>query len=368
LQKYKDLILKTIFITGGAGFVGSNLAIKFKKDNPCHCVISLDNLKRRGSEININRLKQAGVIFVYGDVRNKDDIFQAIKFCPQKPNVFIECSAEPSVLAGLKESPAYIINTNLMGTINCIEAARQTGADFVFISTSRVYPIKPLTKISFDELPHRFSISKNQNIVGVNEKGISESFTLEGTRSLYGATKLASEIIIQEYVETYDIMGIINRCGVIAGPWQMGKDDQGIISFWVAKHFFGGKLSYIGFGGKGKQVRDVLHIDDLYSLLKIQLSNIKKYNGKVYNVGGGMENSVSLKELTQICQNVTNNKINISEDEKERELDIPFYVTDYSKIMNESGWKPKKSVLNTVTDVYNWLVRNKNIIKDIFVV
>ena len=359
--------MKTILITGGAGFVGSNLAIKLKQDNPDYCVISLDNLKRRGSEFNIPRLKQAGVNFVYGDVRSKEDITQTFKSCPQRLNTIIECSAEPSLLAGL-ESPEYTINTNLMGTINCIEVARENRADFVFLSTSRIYPIKTLWKIILDTLPTRFSISKNQNINGISEKGISESFPLEGTRSLYGATKLASELIISEYLEMYNINGVINRCGVIAGPWQMGKIDQGIISLWVAKYLWGGELSYIGFDGKGKQVRDILHIDDLYELIKIQLGDMNKYNRNVYNVGGGTENSTSLKELTEMCQEITGNKINIKENMGERVFDIPLYITDNSKIKEASGWKPKKTVKDTVADTYNWMRENEDSIKSVFVV
>src|SRR3990172_3746260 len=115
---------KLILITGGAGFVGSNLAIKIKKNNIKSRVIALDNLKRRGSELNMARLKDAGVEFIHGDVRNKEDLE-----CIGPFDLMIECSAEPSVLAGYNESPAYLVNTNLLGTVNCLESVRKHKAD-----------------------------------------------------------------------------------------------------------------------------------------------------------------------------------------------------------------------------------------------
>src|SRR3989339_333736 len=130
---------KNILITGGAGFVGSNLALKLKAKYRGAEIFCMDNLKRRGSELNIPRLKAAGVNFVHGDIRNKED-FEEIG----KNDLILECSAEPSVLAGITSSPSYLINTNLVGTINCLEFARQNREAFVFLSTSRVYPIDPI--------------------------------------------------------------------------------------------------------------------------------------------------------------------------------------------------------------------------------
>lgn len=133
-----------ILVTGGAGFVGSHLAIKFKKDHPKSRVLALDNLKRRGSELNIPRLKVAGVDFIHGDIRNKEDLEVVGPF-----DLLSECSAEPSVLAGYNESPAYVINTNLVGTINCLEMTRKSKADIIFLSTSRVYPIKTISNLEY---------------------------------------------------------------------------------------------------------------------------------------------------------------------------------------------------------------------------
>ena len=349
-----------ILITGGAGFVGSNLAISLKKDNPDYEILCLDNLKRKGSELNIPRLRDKDINFTRGDIRNKEDL-DYLNF-----DTLIECSAEPSVLAGFNESPDYVINTNLVGTLNCLGAVRKNNANIVFISTSRVYPIKSLIDILLEEGDTRFILSSKQNIQGVSEKGISEDFPIIGPKSLYGATKLASELILQEYLEMYDMKGVINRCGLIAGPWQMGKVDQGIIALWIARHTFGGNLSYIGFGGKGKQVRDILHIDDLYNLIKIQLNDLPKFNKKIYNVGGGLSNSISLFELTNLCREITGKKINISELNETRYADITLYITNYSKIKEETGWSPKKSINHIVEETYNWMKSNKKILADVF--
>ena len=225
-----------VLITGGAGFVGSNLACFLKREFRSWKVVSFDNLHRRGSELNLPRLKDAGVSFVHGDIRNKEDLQQVGNF-----DLLIECSAEPSVLAGYDESPEYLINTNLMGTINCLEKCRLTKADVIFLSTSRVYPMDLINNLKYDEDETRFELASRQEIAGVSEYGFSEELSLNGIRSLYGGTKLCSEIILQEYTAVYGIRGIINRCGVLTGPWQMGKIDQGFVALWVARHLWKGE-------------------------------------------------------------------------------------------------------------------------------
>ena len=351
---------KNILITGGAGFVGSNLALKLKEKYPEIEISALDNLKRRGSELNLPRLKSAGINFFHGDIRNKEDFEQI-----EKVDLILECSAEPSVLAGIYSSPEYVINTNLTGTINCLEFSRVRKADFLFFSTSRVYPVDPVNNLEYVEEENRFNLAEKQNAPGVSKIGISEDFPLEGARSFYGATKLASELLIQEYMYSYGLKAIINRCSVITGPWQMGKVDQGVFVLWVARHIFGGKLSYIGYGGEGKQVRDFIHIDDIFDLLDIQLNDFEKFSGKTCNIGGGLENSVSLKELTALCEKVTGKKIEIVSVLEDRPADMKLYVTDNSKIQKLAGWKPKKNVEQITKDVAEWIEANKEQLRPI---
>jgi CDP-paratose 2-epimerase len=351
---------KTILITGGAGFAGSNLAILFKRDNPHYRVIALDNLRRRGSELNINRLIKAGVEFAHGDIRNKEDLTEIGIF-----DLMIECSAEPSVLAGLNNSPEYVINTNLMGTINCLEMIRKYKADIIFLSTSRVYPVKTLNNLKYTELETRFDLKPEQTVAGVSMNGISEDFPLAGPRSFYGTTKLSSELLLQEYIDAYGIRGIINRCGVLTGPWQMGKIDQGVVVLWIARHIYNRELSYIGYGGKGKQVRDILHINDLYNLLCLQTRNIQNCNGQIFNVGGGREKSISLCELSGLCQEITGNKIKIDSSVENRAVDIPYYISDCTKVQSMTGWRPEISIRRIIQEITDWITQNKEMLMPI---
>jgi CDP-paratose 2-epimerase len=350
-----------ILLTGGAGFVGSSLAMKLKSGFSDYEVVVLDNLKRRGSELNLPRLKKAGVIFIHGDIRNKSD-FEALD---KDFTHIIEASAEPSVLAGLDGSPDYLIDTNLNGTINCLNFAKRCQAAFIFLSTSRVYPIKTLEDCQFEELPTRFAFTDRQQIPGVSSLGISEEFPLAGYRSLYGATKLSSELIIAEYNAFYGLKTVINRCGVLTGPWQMGKVDQGVVVLWMARHLWKQKLAYLGYGGEGKQVRDMLHVDDLFDILNIQIHDIDKYNNQVFNIGGGNGVSLSLRELTGLCEEVTGNKIQIDKVRENRTADIRIYITDNTNITKVSGWKPRISPKQILVDVFGWLKDNEKSLKDI---
>ncbi|MBC8155495.1 MAG: NAD-dependent epimerase/dehydratase family protein, partial [Bacteroidetes bacterium] len=343
-----------LLITGGAGFVGSSLAIALKTNYPEYEIWTLDNLKRRGSELSIARLKRAGVEFVHGDIRSKED-FDSLPAV----DVVIEASAEPSVLAGLDGTPDYLINTNLFGTVNCLNFALKHKASFIFLSTSRVYPIKTIETLNFAEADTRFVLTDEQPVPGVSSRGIAENFPLDGARSLYGTTKLASELIIQEYNEFYGLKTVINRCGVITGPWQMGKVDQGVMVLWIARHYFGQQLAYIGYGGTGKQTRDMLHIADLYRLIDWELHNLNAVNGEILNAGGGNQSSASLQELTAVCQEVTGKTIPIRSVAENRAADIRLYITDNTKVTALTGWKPEKGITEIVTDIHAWLNENR---------
>ncbi len=347
-----------MLITGGAGFVGANLAIYFKRDNPSWDITSLDNLHRRGSELNLTQLAKSGIKFVHGDIRIVDDLENAGEF-----DLFVECSAEPSVLAGYDGSPSYLYQSNLVGTLNCLEMCRKRQADIIFLSTSRIYPMQVIDALQFIEEKTRFKLASDQKMPGVSEYGFSEKLPLAGIRSHYGTTKLCSELVIQEYMAAYGIQGVINRCGVITGPWQMGKVDQGFVVLWLARHMWNGNLSYIGYGGKGKQVRDILHIEDLYNLLRMQIDQLDEISGSVYNVGGGPELSISLYELTQICRDLTGHKIPIDSVFETRQADIPYYISDCREIRKITGWKPRKGIKEITHHIHTWLKRNEALLK-----
>ncbi|MFK7935524.1 MAG: NAD-dependent epimerase/dehydratase family protein [Saprospiraceae bacterium] len=352
--------MHTILITGGCGFVGSNLAIQLKQKYSSYRIITFDNLKRRGSELNIKRLRAAGVEFIHGDIRNTED-FEEIP----EISILIDACAEPSVLAGLDKTPNYLVHTNFNGTLNCLNFAAKHQASFIFLSTSRVYPINYLEQIKYKEGTTRFEIEAQQEIKGFSQQGISEAFPTEGYRSLYGATKLASELLITEFNQLLGLKTVINRCGVITGPYQMGKVDQGVIVLWAARHFWEGKLGYFGYGGKGKQVRDILHIDDLFRLIDFQIHNLETVNGKTMNAGGGLDCSISLAELTDICEQVIGNSIEIKAVPETRTADIPLYITDNSYVTELTGWHPQKTPTQIIEDVHEWLIANEQELKDI---
>jgi CDP-paratose 2-epimerase len=351
-----------IVVTGGAGFVGSNLAIFLKKSISNSEVVCLDNLKRRGSELNLPVLKSSGLEFIHGDIRNPEDL-SAIA----SADFIIDASAEASVLAGI-QSPVYpLINTNFNGTIHLLELAKKLNSRFIFLSTSRVYPIEALNDIRWTEETTRFSIQENQSLPGVSVNGINEDFSLKGSRSFYGSSKLASELFIEEYMAYGGVKAIVNRCGVIAGPGQMGKVDQGVVALWVARHFWKRELTYFGFGGSGKQVRDVIHINDFCDLVLRQIQNFDKLHGQVFNVGGGLCSSVSLFELTEMCSQVTGNTVQIHKIPETREADLRLYITDNSQIASQVDWLPSLSPMTLVSDIFSWLQKNENFLKPFFV-
>jgi CDP-paratose 2-epimerase len=351
--------MKTILVTGGAGFVGSAMALGLKASYPESRVIALDNLKRRGSELNLQRFREVDVEFVHGDIRNPEDLDPQLL----SPNLILECSAEPSVLAGYS-SPGYVLQTNLVGTINCLELARKTKADFIFFSTSRVYPIEKICQLKYVETETRFQLI-DQKVPGASAAGIAEDFPLEGARSLYGATKLASELLITEYATAYGLRAVINRCGVLTGPWQMGKADQGVFALWMLAHYFERSLKYIGFGGSGKQVRDFLHVADLVDLVRLQLQQLDQVQGEVFNVGGGAGNALSLLETTRLCQDISGCTISVEASNEERPGDIPIFITDIGKVASRLGWQPQRDAHQTLTDIYQWIDQQAAVLQKI---
>jgi CDP-paratose 2-epimerase len=339
-----------VLITGGAGFVGSSLALHLRRLRTNVEITAFDNLHRRGSELALPRLKAHGIRFVHGDIRQRDDLDAAGPF-----DVMIECSAEPSVHAGYASDPSYVVGTNLIGTTVCLDAVRRHGAGILFLSTSRVYPIAGMRALPLEEAATRLRLRDGETGIGWSGDGIATNFPLTGARSLYGATKLASELIIEEYRQMYDLPAIVTRCGVIAGPWQMGKVDQGFITLWAARHLWGDGLSYSGFGGRGLQVRDVLHVDDLGTLVNLQVTHLAAWSGQVLNAGGGSDRSISLLELTEACGARAGRTIPMGCRRETAPADIPYYVSDNREVSAATGWTPQHSVNILLDDVFGWL-------------
>jgi CDP-paratose 2-epimerase len=339
-----------VLVTGGAGFIGASLSLELAARHPGWEITAFDNLHRRGSELNLARLREGGVRFVHGDVREPGDLRAAGPF-----DALVECSAEPSVMAGVGGASDFLVRTNLVGAYNCLEEAARHRAQVVFLSTSRVYPVAALNALAHEEGETRFELLDAQTVPGASALGVSERFPMDGARTLYGASKLAAELLITEYAESYGLATVVNRCGVVAGPWQMGKVDQGVFTHWMLAFYYRRPLSYLGFGGSGKQVRDLLHVADLAELVDDQLERPEHWAGAVVNVGGGPQVSLSLRETSLLCGEITRHDLQIRRDPDTRAGDVRIYISDCHALAGFTDWRPSHSPAEILADIHAWI-------------
>ena len=332
-----------ILVTGGCGFVGTNICISLKKLN--YKIFSLDNLSRKGSIFNLKILKKNNIKNFNFDIYN----FSKLKKLP-KFDLIIDCCAEASIEVS-RHDLDRVVNTNFIGTFNILKKAKNDNSKIIFISSSRVNSISALNNIL-----NKKKLTKAIKI----KKKINEKFSTLKPRSIYGLTKLASEMLIEEFAYAFNIKFIINRCGVISGPLQFGKQDQGFVSLWIWSHIIKRKLKYIGYGGYGNQIRDVLHIEDLTDLIIIQIKKFNKVNNELFTVGGSTKSYISLKELTLKCEKITKNKILFTKHPSTSIYDIPYFISDNSKVSKTYNWRPKRNISKIIKDTYKWMIINKN--------
>jgi len=346
-----------VLITGICGFVGSSLAKVWRDTAGDITIYGLDNLGRPGSERNRYHLQKLGIKLFHGDIRLASD-FETL---PPMDWV-IDAAANPSVLAGVDgtTSSRQLIEHNLLGTVNILEYCKQYHAGFILLSTSRVYSMTPLAGIDVERMGRAFHIKKDQQLpIGISPSGIREDFSTSPPISLYGSSKLASEVLAMEYGATFDFPVWINRCGVMAGAGQFGRPDQGIFAYWINAWLRRYPLRYIGFGGDGYQVRDCFHPRDLISLLQQQTSTGAAKTTRILNVGGGAENAISLAELSDWCAD----RFGTHKVEKVldvRRFDIPWLVMDYSLATDIWGWKPQTSLNAILNEIALHAEQNPN--------
>jgi CDP-paratose 2-epimerase len=344
-----------ILITGICGFVGSSLAENLQQKRENLSISGIDNLIRPGSEINRTYLRRLGVTVYHGDVRAASD-FENLPAA----DWVIDAAANPSVLAGVKTGfgSRQLFEHNLSGLVNVLEYCKAHRAGLLLLSSSRVYSIPALVSIPLYEDDNAFRLDLSKSLPrGVTRCGIGPEFSTAPPLSLYGSTKLASEIMALEYASAFDFPLWITRCGVLAGPGQFGTPDQGIFSYWINAHLRRRPLRYIGFGGAGKQVRDAFHPQDLCDLLDRQMRTERRDGQRVYTAGGGPANAMSLAELNAWC-NDRFGKHSPFPDLTPRMYDIPWVVMDNSETELDFGWKIKVPMQELLSQIAGHAEKN----------
>lgn len=347
-----------VLVTGACGFVGSTICQSFSSNCDIKSIIGIDNLSRLHSESNFTKLRSIGVEIIRGDLRVQSDVNSL-----PRVDWVIDCAANPSVLAGTDKntSSRQVMEHNLIGTINLLEYCKSKNAGLILLSTSRVYSAKNLANIPVKIFNDAFNL-ENKTVEGVSQQGICEDFSTKPPISLYGASKLTSETLLLEYANAFDFPAWVNRCGVLAGAGQFGKADQGVFSYWIHSFREQQPLQYLGFNGSGYQVRDVLHPNDLVPLLIKQMNNPNQKSSKIINLGGGIENSMSLKQLSSWCKKRFGSN-EIENCTASRPLDAPWIVMDSATAKKDWNWSPKISILQVLDEIAIHADENPNWLK-----
>jgi CDP-paratose 2-epimerase len=340
-----------ILISGVCGFVGSTLARAFAETSAGHEIIGFDNFIRPGSESNRSELKRHGVKLFHGDLRAISDLetLPAVEWV-------IDAAANPSVLAGVdgRTSSRQVVEHNLVGTINLLEFCKHHRAGLILLSTSRVYSIAPLATLPVEPVKGAFALASRPatpSPPGVSPAGVDETFSTQPPISLYGATKLASEVLALEYAESFGLPVFVNRCGVLAGAGQFGRADQGIFAYWINAWLRQRPLKYIGFGGHGYQVRDCLHPRDLLAVLVQQLKAPKVAAAdRIANFSGGISSAMSLRQLSDWCATNIGPHV-VDADLAPRPFDLPWVVLDSAKASRLWKWKPATAATVVLTEI-----------------
>jgi CDP-paratose 2-epimerase len=342
------MFLMKLLITGVCGFVGRALAEALLERVESLTIYGVDNLMRPGSETNRSPLRRLGVNFIHGDIRLASDL-EALP----KVDWVIDAAANPSVLAGigLGGSSRQLIEHNLGSLIHVVEFCKRHHAGLLVLSSSRVYSISALVALPLRENANAFELDNSGKLpLGISADGVAPGFSTEAPVSLYGSTKLASEVLALEYGEAFGFPVWINRCGVMAGAGQFGTPEQGIFAFWVNAHLRRRPLKYIGFGGNGKQVRDALNPRDLAELLLEQMRSGRKGGRRIYTAGGGRDNAMSLAQLNAWC-NAHFGEHQPEKDLRPRPYDIPWIIMNNSDAKRDFGWSPGISLAETLTQI-----------------
>jgi CDP-paratose 2-epimerase len=339
---------RSIVVFGGAGFIGSNWTERLLRTTEAKVHV-FDNLSREGARHNLEQLqKVAGrtgqLQVTVGDVRDASLVDGAVKHATEIYNF----AAQVAVTTSLA-NPRLDFDVNLGGTFNILESARQHGQNpfLLFTSTNKVYGNSCSDEIRVE----------GQRYIAAGSKGTNESQALD-FHSPYGCSKGAADQYVRDYARIYGLRSVVFRMSCIAGPHQFGSADQG----WVA-HFLYSALEgrLLTIYGDGRQVRDVLHVEDLLCAFEAAYARREVTAGQIYNIGGGAENAISLLELMERVEKLTGERLSFNFG-RERAGDQLVYITDHSKFSSRTGWHPMASVDGILASICQWYQGNRHLL------
>lgn len=356
-----------ILITGGAGFVGSQLAFHLRERG--HEILVMDNLVRRGSELNLKLFRRQGISFTHGDVRSAEDFANL----QGAIDLICDASAQPSLVYGYA-NPQFDITNNTLGLINALEFARRHACPLIFCSTNRVYSAERVNAFPLQERPTRLVWNKEKFRAQIGERpvpgfdpdhGFSEEFSVDGGQhGIYGLSKIMADLACQEYAHAFGVKTVINRFSNLAGEGQFGKSEQGWVAWWAVAFRFGLPLQYIGWGGK--QVRDVLFAQDVCRLIEIEMERISQISGEVFNIGGGAGQTLSPLEATQLLRRKTGGDVPVSVAAETRKADLGIYITDIRKAERVLGWQPRIGIEEGFDRIIAWVRENEADLRELY--
>ena len=332
-----------VLITGGAGFIGVNVAERYlaKKAE----VIIVDNLSRPGTEYNLKFLLGLKKKFKFyrtdiGDAKKLEDIFRR----NHAIDIVYHLAAQVAVTTSVTD-PRTDFVVNLAGTINLLEVVRKycPAAIVIFASTNKVYG--ELENVKLREGKWRYHLLKPK-------RGIPENWPLD-FHSPYGCSKGGADQYVRDYHRIYGLKTIVFRQSCIYGEHQWGVEDQGWVAFFLKQVLLGRPVTIYG---DGKQVRDVLYVGDLLSAYELAIKNIKKTAGQIYNIGGGLKNSLSLREFCQLIKNEFDLAVKYSYADW-RPGDQKIFISDNSRLKKELHWQPQVDYLTGIRKLYHWIKR-----------
>ncbi len=335
-------------VTGGAGFIGCNLVHRLLRRD--ERVTVYDNLSRRGTEENVEWLREQhgarSFRLVVGDVRDVEPLVDAARGV----DVIVHLAGQTAVTTSV-EDPRADFESNALGTFNALEAARRAGTRPVFLysSTNKVYG--GMDEVAVVERETRYAYRDLAF-------GVPETQPLD-FHSPYGCSKGAGDQYVRDYARIYGLPTVVLRQSCIYGPRQMGVEDQGWVAWFVIAAVTDQRITVFG---DGKQVRDVLFVEDLLDIYDAAVAHIAVAAGQVYNVGGGPAHTMSVwAEFAPILERLMGREIEVSHGDW-RPGDQRVYVSDVRKAGRELGWRPRVGVEEGVRRLYAWVVDHQELL------